>query len=247
MISDSEIKLINEYSKNLDSQDLGLFWQLTIKTMDDLRVVGNENLTLEMYVMQLMHLKKIDQKQEVSSESHSNGESLETKKTLISTNDEQDNKRIKSVYKSQLKSTDQIKPQLAKKIEIKSELSSALSIKTFEDLINAASKEKEVELKYDLERNVKIVSFIAGKINITFNERLNKNFIKILTEKLLKWTGERWIISLSKEQGEETVYEKNLTNRKEKIAKEMNSQLVKDFTAAFPDAKLVDVTEDHDA
>ena len=247
MISESETKLINEYSKNLDSQDLGLFWQLTIKTIDDLRIVGNENLTLEMYVMQLMHLKKIDQKQEVSSESHSNGESLETKKTLISTNDEQDNKKIKSVYKSQLKSTDQIKPQLAKKIEIKSELSSALSIKTFEDLINAASKEKEVELKYDLERNVKIVSFIAGKINITFNERLNKNFIKILTEKLLKWTGERWIISLSKEQGEETVYEKNLTNRKEKIAKEMNSQLVKDFTAAFPDAKLVDVTEDHDA
>jgi DNA polymerase III subunit gamma/tau len=247
MISESETKLINEYSKNLDSQDLGLFWQLTIKTIDDLRIVGNENLTLEMYVMQLMHLKKVDQKQEVSSESHSNGESLETKKTLISTNDEQDNKRIKSVYKSQLKSTDQIKPQLAKKIEIKSELSSALSIKTFEDLINAASKEKEVELKYDLERNVKIVSFIAGKINITFNERLNKNFIKILTEKLLKWTGERWIISLSKEQGEETVYEKNLTNRKEKIAKEMNSQLVKDFTAAFPDAKLVDVTEDHDA
>ena len=247
MISESETKLINEYSKNLDSQDLGLFWQLTIKTIDDLRIVGNENLTLEMYVMQLMHLKKVDQKQEVSSESHSNMESLETKKTLISTSDEQDNKRIKSVYKSQLKSTDQIKPQLAKKIEIKSELSSALSIKTFEDLINAASKEKEVELKYDLERNVKIVSFIAGKINITFNERLNKNFIKILTEKLLKWTGERWIISLSKEQGEETVYEKNLTNRKEKIAKEMNSQLVKDFTAAFPDAKLVDVTEDHDA
>ena len=45
MISESETQLINEYSKNLDSQDLGLFWQLTIKTMDDLRIVGNENLT----------------------------------------------------------------------------------------------------------------------------------------------------------------------------------------------------------
>ena len=247
MISESETKLINEYSKNLDSQDLGLFWQLTIKTIDDLRIVGNENLTLQMYVMQLMHLNKVDQKQEVSSESHSNGESIETKKTLIPNSDEQDEKKIKSVYKNQLKSTDQIKPQPTKNIEIKSESSNALSIKTFEDLVKAASKEKEVELKYDLERNVKIVSFTPGKINITFNERLNKNFIKILTERLLKWTGQRWIISLSKEQGEETVYEKNLTNRKEKLAKEMNSQLVKDFTAAFPDAKLVDVTEDNDA
>ena len=96
--------------------------------------------------------------------------------------------------------------------------------------------------------NIKeLVDKYSSSLDITFNENLNKNFIKILTEKLLKWTGERWIISLSKEQGEETVYEKNFTNRKEKIAKEMNGQLVKDFTAAFPDAKLVDVTEDHDA
>jgi DNA polymerase-3 subunit gamma/tau len=247
MISESEIKLINEYSKNLDSQDLGLFWQLTIKTMDDLRIVGNENLTLEMYIMQLMHLKSINQQLETSAKIYSNEETIDTKKITTSNSSEQQDKQIKNTYKNQLKSTDQIKPQPTKNIEIKSESSNALSIKTFEDLVKAASKEKEVELKYDLERNVKIVSFTPGKINITFNERLNKNFIKILTERLLKWTGQRWIISLSKEQGEETVYEKNLTNRKEKLAKEMNSQLVKDFTAAFPDAKLVDVTEDNDA
>jgi DNA polymerase-3 subunit gamma/tau len=41
MISESETELINDYSKNLESQDIGLFWQLTIKTMDDLRIVGN--------------------------------------------------------------------------------------------------------------------------------------------------------------------------------------------------------------
>ena len=64
-----------------------------------------------------------------------------------------------------------------------------IEIKSFQDLINIAKKENEVELKYDLERNVKLVSFVPGKINITFNEKLNKNFIKMLTEKLLKWTG----------------------------------------------------------
>ncbi len=247
MISESEIKLINEYSKNLDSQDLGLFWQLTIKTMDDLRIVGNENLTLEMYIMQLMHLKNIDQKQEVSTESNSSQEFLETNKILASGVDEQDDKKTRSVFKNQLKSTDQIKTDLAKSPEPRSEFSNILAIKTFEDLIQVANKEREVELKYDLERNVKLVSFMPGKINITFNEKLNKNFIKILAEKLLKWTGERWIISLSKEQGEDTIYEKNLINRKEKLAKEMESQLVKDFLITFPDAKLIDVTEDDDA
>ena len=247
MISESEIKLINDYSKNIDSQDIGLFWQLTIKTMDDLRIVGNENLTLEMYVMQLMHLKNIDQNQEVSADPNSNGESLEIQKISTPSSDEQDDKKIKSVYKNQLKNTDQIKTNLVKNPELNSEPLKTLAIKTFEDLIQAVSREKEVELKYDLERNVKLVSFTTGKINISFNEKLNKNFIKILTEKLLKWTGERWIISLSKEQGNETIYEKNLNNKKDKLEKEMNSQVVKDFIAAFPDAKLVDIIEDNDA
>ena len=120
-------------------------------------------------------------------------------------------------------------------------------IKNFEDLIQIATKQKEVELKYDLERNVKLVNFAPGKINITFNEKLNKNFIKFLTEKLLKWTGERWIISLSKQEGEQTVYEKNFANKKDKLAKEVNSQVVKDFLSVFPDAKLVDIKEDDDA
>jgi len=247
MISESEIQLINEYSKNLDSQDIGIFWQLTIKTMEDLRIVGNENLTLEMYVMQLMHLKNIDQKSESTSDSHSSRELLETNFFLTPNNDEQDNKKIKSVYKNQIKNTDQIKTDVAKGSEPKSELMSYLDIKTFEDLIKIATKEKEVELKYDLERNVKLVSFTRGKINITFNENLNKNFIKILTEKLLNWTSERWIISLSKEQGEDTVYKKNLTNKENKIAQEMNNEKVKDFITAFPGAKLIDVSEDNDA
>ncbi len=247
MISEAEIQLINEYSKNLDSQDLGIFWQLTIKTIDDLRIVGNENLTLQMYVMQLMHLKNIDQKTENTISLQSNEELLESKKISPSNIDGQDDMKTKSVYKNQLKNTDQIKTNLVKSPEPKTEPLNSLTLKTFEDLIHIATKEKEVELKYDLERNVKLVSFTVGKMNITFNEKLNKNFIKILTEKLLKWTGERWIISLSKEQGQETIYEKNLANKKSKLSQEMNSDTVKDFLAAFPDAKLTDVSEDNDA
>jgi len=247
MISESEIQLINEYSRNLDSQDLGIFWQLTIKTMEDLKIVGNENLTLEMYVMQLMHLKNIDKKPESSPDLHSNGESLEAKRISTPNNDEKDREKIKSVYKNQLKNTEQIKTIPVKRPELKSESLNSLLIKTFEDLIQVAAKEKEVELKYDLERNVKLISFTPGKINISFNERLNKNFIKILTEKLLKWTGERWIIYLSKEQGKETIYQKNLINKKDNLAQEMNSEAVKSFLDAFPDARLVDVSEENDA
>ena len=38
-----------------------------------------------------------------------------------------------------------------------------------------------------------------------------------------------------------------ITDKKNKLDKEMNSELVKDFILAFPDAKLTSVTEEEDA
>ena len=65
-----------------------------------------------------------------------------------------------------------------------------------------SSQKKEVELKYDLERNVNLIKFSEGKIDISFNENLKKNFVRNLSEKLLDWTGIRWLITLTKEKGQ---------------------------------------------
>ncbi len=89
-----------------------------------------------------------------------------------------------------------------------------------------------------------MVNFAKGKINITFNEKLNQNFIKILTEKLLKWTGERWIISLTKEEGAKTYFEKIKFEKENKLSKERNNELSKKIQTVFPDAKLVNVEEE---
>jgi DNA polymerase-3 subunit gamma/tau len=112
-------------------------------------------------------------------------------------------------------------------------------------LIDQANKEKEVELKFDLERNVKLVSFNKGKIDISFNERLNKSFIKNLTEKLLLWTGERWIISLSKNSDAKSIYEKNMEKKSSKLEDFKRSDIAKQIEEAFPDAKLIDIQEEN--
>ena len=194
-ISEAEVKMVDEYSKNIDMQDIGLFWQLTIKTIDDLRIVGNENLTLEMYIMQLVHLNSIETKREISVQGIENNDSIK-QKSLVGEDIREENSEtnLSTQVKNQLKNTDQIKKNPIKNLS--PEISKTkIEITSFQDLIDQANKEKEVELKFDLERNVKLVSFNKGKIDISFNERLNKSFIKNLTEKLLLWTGERWIIS----------------------------------------------------
>jgi DNA polymerase-3 subunit gamma/tau len=242
-ISESEVQMVDQYSKNIDMQDIGLFWQLTIKTIDDLRIVGNENLTLEMYIMQLVHLKNIDvRKENVNLENDNNqpsNENLVGKKIdekTLETN-------IPNQIKNQLKSINQIKTNPVKSYS-KDSQSSKIEITSFQDLIVQANKEKEIELKYDLERNVKLVSFNRGKIDISFNEKLNKNFIKNLTEKLLLWTGERWIISLSKNTDAKSIYEINQEDKSNKIEEFKKSKIAQDIQKAFPDAKLIDLKEE---
>tara|TARA_B100001059_G_scaffold235234_1_gene280212 strand:+ start:23 stop:1699 length:1677 start_codon:yes stop_codon:yes gene_type:complete len=240
-ISEAEIDLINESSKSINMQDIGLFWQLTIKTLDDLKVVANENLTLEMFVMQLIHLSDIDndEKKENKIDSLSVDDlQVDKKLNIEKKEDELAKNQATSQIKNQLKSTNQIKQNLNKNDDTK------IKIQSFDELINLVTNEREVELKYDLERNVKLVSFNKGNIDISFNEKLNKNFIKALSEKLLMWTGERWIISLSKNDGAKTVYEKNLENKSIKLSKAKNSEDAKKILLGFPDAKLVEVIEE---
>ena len=113
----------------------------------------------------------------------------------------------------------------------------------FKDLINLANQEKEVELKFDLERNVKLVNFSRGKIDISFNVNLNKNFIKNLSEKLLLWTGERWIISLSKNDQAKSIYEQNMEQKSSQLEKFKKSELAKKIDTAFPDAQLINIED----
>ena len=169
-ISESEVQMIDQYSENIEMQDIGLFWQLTIKTIDDLRIVGNENLVLEMFIMQLVHLKNIDVRKEnlnLENNNQLSNENLVGKKI----DDKTLETNIPNQIKNQLKSTNQIKTNPIKSLAKKSQ-NKKIEIISFQDLINLANKEKEIELKYDLERNVKLVSFNRGKIDISFNEKL---------------------------------------------------------------------------
>ncbi len=244
-ISETEIKMVDEYSKNIDMQDIGLFWQLTIKTIDDLRIIGNENLTLEMYIMQMVHLQNIENKKEIFDNNIENKENTK-QKNLIGENKEEDifETNLTTKVKNQLKNTDQIKKNPIKNLSPKINKDN-IEISSFQDLINQANKEKEVELKFDLERNVKLVSFNKGKIDISFNEKLNQSFIKNLTEKLLLWTGERWIISLSKNDDAKSVYEQKLEKQSSNLEEFRKSNLAMEIEEAFPDAKLLNVEENN--
>ncbi len=241
-ISEGEKELIEKGSKDLNMQDLSLFWQLTLKAIEDLKVVSNENIALEMYLMQLMHAKLIDNKnfEKNIEEGSTKTEKISTKE--IKEVEEIDNTKTINFAKNQMKNTDQIKTYSEKDVVNNKKF----EVRSFADLIYLAEKNKEMELKYDLERNVKLANFENGNIDINFNENINKNFIKKLSQSLFEWTGKRWIITLSKNSDLKTFHEKKISNKEKLLSNEKNSATVKEMLNVFTDADLVEVKEDKD-
>tara|TARA_B100001029_G_C15044909_1_gene446399 strand:+ start:44 stop:1729 length:1686 start_codon:yes stop_codon:yes gene_type:complete len=241
-ISDSELDLIEQFSKNLNIQDLGLFWQLTLKTIEDINIVSNENITLEMYLMQLIHIKDIEKNYDDSQLTDITLEKkFESKKENL---DDKKNLKANNTTREQLKNTDQVQMLSKTEVDSKSSPSVNLEINSFSDLIKLAERKREMELKYDLERNVKLAGFENGKININFNENLNKNFIKKLSQCLFLWTGKRWIITLSKDENLKTFHQKEIEIKKEKLQNEKDSETYKEMLKVFSDAKLIDVEQE---
>ena len=86
-----------------------------------------------------------------------------------------------------------------------------------------------------------LINFNEGKIDIGFNESLNKNFVRNLSEKLYKWTGKRWVITLAKEAGQKTFAEQKIIKKKEILNKERDNKIYKEFKNIFSDGELIDV------
>ena len=240
-ISESELSSINEISKNLKISDINLFWHLTIKSINDLKVINNEYLLLEMYIIQLCHLEGI---REFSSSEIQQSDNLvvENKGNKLKTQTNKDEDIYSKTIKDQLKSTQQIKTSIEKKPSIEKPYDK-LEINSINSLIEIVEKEKEVELKYDLERNVNLVSFSHGKIDINFNENLSKNFVKNLSEKLYDWTGKRWIISFSQKIGKKSVFDIKKDKIKEDINTFENNETTSKIKSIFPDAKITNVID----
>ncbi len=227
-LNDQEFQKIKDLNKNLNSSVLILFWQFTISTLDELAIVSNQHLSMEMFLLRLMHLSSI--KLEKNTDKNSVSENLVIDKK---TNDQSKPiNQIKNIYQEE-----KSKPEIHK--EIKSE--KKIFINSFEKLIQTCVDKKEIKLKYELEKNINLVKFEKNIIEISFNENLDKNFVKDISSKLFDWTGERWIISFSKLKGDISMKEKEQKIKKSLMEDAKNLKIYKDVIKNFPDAELIDV------
>ncbi len=250
-VSESESDLIFSLSKDIDFSYISMIWQFILKGIEELNFVPNHFLSFQMLIMRLVHLKDLPSPEQVIDD-FINSDTLELAKSPEQKDDFNEIKpgtiiNKQTSAKTQIKSIIQEKAEdfdrTPKILEKKQDSRNLEIINSFEKLVEITNINKEIELKFDLERNVRVVKFENGKIDISFNEKLSKNFVRSLTEKLKLWTGERWIISLSKEVGKSTIFENKETFKNNLLQEALESEVYKKIKESFPDAELSDVEE----
>ena len=233
-LNDEEFSKIKKITNEVSDETLILFWQFTLKTLGELEIVNNQNLSIEMFLIRLMYLK-----------SSANKEQLPLSKNKIDQFKKQDDKQI-IVNEKKNETISQVK-NISQEQEVKIEndkgikAEEKLNVNSFDQLLKICNEKKEIKLKYELEKNVNLVHFENNRIEISFNDNLDKNFIKDLSLKLFEWTGNRWIITLSKLKGELSIKDKQKNQKIKNINSAKQSKLYKNLIEKFPDADLIDV------
>jgi DNA polymerase III subunit gamma/tau len=112
---------------------------------------------------------------------------------------------------------------------------------TFAELVDYVGSKREARLRLDLEDHVRLVKFEPPRLEINLTEGATSGLVGELTSKLKAWTGQRWVVVVSREAGEPPISEV----RQEHDAKERElvSQhpIVRRVLGAFPGAEIKSV------
>jgi DNA polymerase-3 subunit gamma/tau len=114
-------------------------------------------------------------------------------------------------------------------------------------LIALAAEKRDIAVKMALERDVRLVRCEDGQLEIALEPSATKTLVHDLQRKLAGWTGKRWIVVVSKEQGAPTLRAQAEAQQAEIERGVQKDPLVQAVLSRFPGAKIVGVTQNSDA
>lgn len=114
---------------------------------------------------------------------------------------------------------------------------------SFEKLIDLFHRQKEATLAVMLKDDVRLVHYKPGALEINTTRQTPPDFILRLKQCLKLWTDTDWQITISREQGESSIREKEVAKDKQRRDEALQEPIVKALLAQFPDAKLLAVRD----
>ncbi|MEO9458387.1 MAG: DNA polymerase III subunit gamma/tau [Lentilitoribacter sp.] len=116
-----------------------------------------------------------------------------------------------------------------------------VQINSLDDLVALADKNRDVATKIQIRNHVRLVKVEPGRLEINLTEDGSPQLPGDLINKLQKWTGTKWIVALSRDEGGATLSEIANEHRQALVIDAKEDKDVAAILAKFPGAKVTDV------
>ena len=205
-LNNNEFDKIKLLSKKFSKKDILMLWQFTLNNLEKIDYIKNQHQFVEMFLIIKIYLKEILKNNSIEIINEFKKD-LKVNKQIFENKNHLNQDAIE-----QLKSVEQ-EEKIISAPEVKNKIDS-IEINNFNKLIQVCEDKKEIKKKYEMENNLKLVSFENQKIEISFNSNLDKSFVKELSAKLLEWTKKKMDYIFFKKKGLPTIKEQKKKYKK---------------------------------
>jgi DNA polymerase-3 subunit gamma/tau len=123
----------------------------------------------------------------------------------------------------------------------KGAVAASVRLACLEDVAALAAAKRDLPIKHALEHFVRLVRIDDGRLEVALAAGAPKNLVGDLASRLSDWTGKRWLVAVSDEQGGSTLAE-SAALRRDALKRDVRADpLVEAVLARFPGAEIVDV------
>nr|WP_314092520.1 DNA polymerase III subunit gamma/tau [uncultured Shinella sp.] len=114
-------------------------------------------------------------------------------------------------------------------------------VNSISDVADLCTKNRDIRLRALVRAFVRPVSVEPGKLEISLTDDAPKSLVADLSNRLQEWTGQRWLVILSREAGGPTLSEAETMAQEARVADARQDPDVAAILQRFPGAKITDV------
>jgi DNA polymerase-3 subunit gamma/tau len=134
-----------------------------------------------------------------------------------------------------------VRPQLIAALADPQSVPTTRRIASFPELVALAGEKRDLLTKAALEADVRLVRIEDGRLEVALERSAARTLINDLSRKLEQWTGRRWTVIVSNEQGRPTLRSQNEVEKNQRERAAESDPRVQEVLARFPGARVVEV------
>ena len=116
-----------------------------------------------------------------------------------------------------------------------------LKLSTFPELVALAGAKRDLQVKTALEADLRLVRMEDGRLEVALERSAARSLVNELSRKLEQWTGKRWIVVVSNEQGQPTLRSQAQAKKEQLTVGVHADPRVQAVMSKFPGAQVIDV------